>query len=311
MVASNHITYMCVSVPNLSKLKRNLPLVLPHVDSAVIVIGRKCEETITYLKRFPQVKIIYNPWKDSFRDQYQVGLNNIDGGWVNIMDDDEISSEGMLRSFRPLIEQSKDGSVFDVVEFRAVEIRENRIGEPTDYYRQMLYKWEPHLRYQINLHQALVGLKRGSRLQELYYHFKDDLGNLRGGCRDFFTAGVWADHKDSFEYWYKETDQDPRLNPNGLLVPNSQGLPYPLQDGFRIDAWDEMKKILKEHHPEVEYYTDLDALIKEGKVCQEFVDWAVRHNAENDKRPHLHELYAFDEYIKHWAEKRTAAGRPS
>lgn len=300
----NHITYMCVTVPNLPKLKRNLAIVLPHVDEAVIVIGKKCEETIAYLKKFPQVKIIYNCWNDSFRDQYQVGLNNIEGGWVNIMDDDEIPSEAMLNSFRDIIQESQNGTKFDVVEFRSCDVREGKIGEPTDYYRQMFYKWEPHLHYEISLHQGLVGLKRGARSNDLYYHFKSDTGNMKGGCRDFFIAGVWADHKESFEYWYKETGQDPRVNSGAPLVPNPQGLPYPLQDGFRIDSWDDMKDILNRNHPEVKVYGDLDALLVNGTVCKEFIDWAELHNSENDKRPHLHELYHFDEYIKHWEAKR-------
>ena len=309
MTDPNHITHMCVSTPNLDKLKRNLPILLPHVDSALIVIGKKDEEAVAYLKSFPQVRVVYNPWNDSFRDQYQVGLNNIDGGWVNIMDDDELPSEGMLRSFRPLMEESLNGTKFDVVEFRAVEIREaTGVGEPTDYYRQMFYQWQPQLRYEISLHQALVGLRRGARSQELYYHFKDDLGNLRGGCRDFFTAGVWADNKDSFEYWYHATGQDPRVNPGGPLNPHQGWHAYPLQNGFLIDTWDEMKDILARNHPEVKYYTDLDELIVNGTVCQEFIDWAEQHNAENDKRPHLHELYAFDEYIKYYREKEGADG---
>lgn len=305
MTDLNHITHMCVSVPNLDKLKRNLPIVLPHVDSVLIVIGKKDEEAVACLKSFPRVRVVYNPWNDSFRDQYQVGLNNIDGGWVNIMDDDELPSEGMLRSFRPLMEESLNGTKFDVVEFRAVEIREETgVGEPIDYYRQMFYKWSPQLRYEISLHQALVGLRRGARSEELYYHFKDALGNLKGGCRDFFTAGIWADHREGFEYWHEQTSQDPRINAGIPLDPQPGWHSYPLQDGFRIDAWDEMKDILARNHSEVVLYGDLDALIVSGGICQEFVDWAERHNTENDKRPHLHELYAFDEYIKLYREKR-------
>jgi len=87
-------------------------------------------------------------------------------------------------------------------------------------------------------------------------------------------------------------------------VPQPQGLPYPLQDGFRIDAWYEMWDILKRNYPEVQYYHDLDAIIRCGMVCEEFIRWAEKHNEENDKRPHLHELYAFDKYIKSVSEKR-------
>ncbi len=299
-----HITHMCITTPNLDKMRRNLPIVLPHVDEAVIVIGRRCEETIKYLKRFPQVKIIYHPWRDSFRDQYQVGLNNITGGWVNIMDDDEVPSEGMLKNFRSLVEQSQNGNAFDVVEFCAVEARENGEFHKTEYYRQMFYKWNPNLRYHISLHQSLAGLRRAVRCEEVYYHHKTEEGSMRGSCRNFFAAGVWADAKESFEYWHKLTGEDPRTNRGAPLVPQPQGQAYPLQDGFRIDSWHEMKDIVARNHPEVQYFHQLDPLIQSGEVCQEFVEWAERHNEKNDTRPHVHEIHKFDMYIKHWSEKR-------
>jgi glycosyltransferase involved in cell wall biosynthesis len=295
------ITYMSITVPNLDKLKRNLPIVLPHVDEAVIVIGRESPETLEYLSRFSQVRPVFRSWTDSFRAQYQAGLDQIKGGWVNIMDDDEIPSEDMLRSFPELIERSQNGRVFDVVEFQAIEVRQNGDYHRTDYYRQMFYRWNPNLRYEIELHQALVGLMRGARCQAPYYHVKKEGASLKGACRDFFIAGVWADHKESFEYWHKETGQDPRVNSSAPLVPQPQGLPYPLKDGFRIDTWYEMKDILARNHPEVQYYHDLDLLIRNGTVCREFVQWAERHNQENDKRPHLHELHAFDRYIKQFS----------
>lgn len=299
-----HLTYMCITTPNLQKLKRNLPIVLPHVDSAVIVIGKKCDETVQYLKRFPQVKIIYNPWQDSFRDQYQVGLNHVPSVpgkdlWVNIMDDDEVHSEGMLRSFRDLIEQSQRGERYDVASFRAVDVHEGKVGNPTDYYRQMLYRWNPRLHYQINLHQALVGLQRGIGCNEVYYHYKDQMGSLRGAFRDYWIAGVWSDHKESFEYWYKETGQDPRVNEGAPLVPQPQGLPYPLKDGFRIDSWYELRELVKKHHPEVEYFHDLDEVVKNNHLHSDILAWAVRHNEENDKRLHLHEQHAIYRYLKH------------
>ena len=164
--------------------------------------------------------------------------------------------------------------------------------------------WNNQMRFEINLHQALVGKRAGVRCDAVYYHYKEQLGSMRGACRDFFTAGVWADHKESFEYWHHETGQDPRVNAGAPLIPQSQGLPYPLKDGFRIDAWHDMNEIISRHHPEVKSYTDLDNLIRERKVCQEFVEWAEKHNEENDKRPHLHELYKFDPYIKQFTDEK-------
>lgn len=303
-IQQDYITYVCVSTPSLSKLRRNFDIILPFVDRVLIVIGQRDEDAEAFLKSFDNVTIVFRPWDDSFRDQYQAGLNAIEGGWMLWLDDDEVPSVEMLNSLRPIIEQSKKASLFDTVAFKCCDVWDDNVGEPSDYYREMLMAWNNQMRFEINLHQALVGKRKGVRANALYYHYKDQIGGMRGGCRDFFTAGVWADHKESFEYWYKETGQDPRINVGAPIVPQPQGLPYPLQDGFRIDAWHEMKDILQRNHPEILSYTDLDILMKEGKICQEFIDWAEKHNEENDKRPHLHELYAFDKYIKTLGNKK-------
>lgn len=300
----DYITYVCVSTPNRAKLERNFDVILPFVDRAVIVIGKKDVETEEFLSGFDNVTTVYRPWDDSFRDQYQAGLNAIGGGWMLWLDDDEVPGPEMLQSLRPIVQQSQKATLFDTVAFRCCDVSDGNMGEPSDYYREMFIAWNNQMRFEILLHQALVGKKRAVRCDAIYYHYKSSGGNLRGGCRDFFTAGVWADHKDSFEYWHEKTGQDPRVNRGTPFVPQPQGLAYPLQDGFRIDAWYEMKDILQRNHPEVKYYGELDGLIQSGEICQEFVDWAERHNAENDPRPHLHELYAFDEHIKYWAAQR-------
>jgi hypothetical protein len=297
-IQKDYITYVCVSTPNLDKLKRNFELILPYVDRAVIVIGRRDEDAEAFMKQHDKVSVVYRPWNDSFKEQYQVGLDAINGGWMLWLDDDELPSQEMLESLRPAIAQSQNASAFDTVAFRCCDVWDGNVGEPSDYYREMLIAWNNQMRYEIELHQALVGKRRGIRCDAIYYHHKDQLGSMSGACRDFFTAGVWADHKESFEYWYKETGQDPRVNAGASVIPQPNGLPYPLKDGFRIDAWHEMNEIISKNHPEVKSYPDLDRLIVAGTICQEFVDWAERHSEENDKRPHLHELYKFDAYIK-------------
>ncbi len=201
-IQQNYITYVCVATPNLEKLRRNFDIILPHVDRVVIVVGRQDPEAEEFLKGFDQVAVVYRPWDDSFRDQYQAGLDAVNGGWMLWLDDDEVPSEEMLKSLRPVIEQSKDASVFDTVAFKCCDVWDGNVGEPSDYYREMLMAWNNQMRFEINLHQALIGKRRGVRCSALYYHYKDQLGSLRGACRDFFTAGVWADHMDIIEYWH-------------------------------------------------------------------------------------------------------------
>ena len=305
-IAPTYITYVCVSSPNLDKLKKNLELIFPYVDRVVIVTGRRDEEAGQFLSQFDNLTTVYRPWSDSFRDQYQVGLDAINGGWMLWLDDDEVPSVEMLRSLRNIIIESDNATKFDTVSFRCCDVWDGNVGEPSDYYRELLTAWNPRLNFQISLHQALVGKMRGARSNDVYYHHKSQEGGMRGSCRNFFAAGVWADAKESFEYWYKETGQDPRINAGSPLTPAPQGQAYPLQDGFRIDSWHELKDIVARNHPGVEYFHQLDPLIRSGEVCQEFIEWADRHSEQNDTRPHVHEIHKFDMYVKHWAAVRDA-----
>lgn len=302
-MVEDFITYVCVSTPNLEKLKRNLDLIAPFVDRSVIVIGKRDTEAESYLKSVPNLTLVYRPWDDSFRAQYQSGLDQIDKGWMLWLDDDEVPSKEMLSALRPIITESCGATKFDTVAFRCCDVWDGEVGQPGDYYREILTAWNPNLHFEIDLHQAMVGKMRGARAALVYYHYKNSGSGLRGSCRNFFIAGVWADGADSFPYWYEKTGQDPRFHPGGPLVPNSAGCAFPLRDGFRIDAWHEMKDILKEHHPEVQNYADLDVLIRNNTVCKEFKDWAFRHNEVNDTRPHVGEMHAFDKYINSFAGK--------
>ncbi len=289
------LSYLCNTTPNLDKLKRNLTRIHPYVDQTVICIGQRDLEVETYVKSFSNTDLVYFPWADSFRDAYQACLDHAPKeGWHLRLDDDELPTTGMLRALRKLVDTAYGR--YDVVAFPGTNVINNEFHD-TDYHRELLYKWNPTLHYEVSLHQSLVGLRVPARCDCRYLHYKSPLGALKSACRDFFIAGVWADHEESFLYWHQITKQDPRRYPERPMVPELEGIQFPLQDGFRIDAWYEMKDILKQHHPEVEYYRDLDKLFYNGTICQEFQEWAELHNEENDKRPHIHELHAFHKYI--------------
>lgn len=298
----NTLTYLCNTTPNFSKLERNLPLVLPYVDRAVICIGQRDEQAEAFCKSFDKVKLVYYPWDDSFAQAYQACLDHAPKeGWHLRMDDDEVPSLEMLQELPTLIAAAEDGRRADVFSFNCINVMDG-VENPSGYYREMFYKWSPGLHYEIDLHQSLVGL-RGPCFQApnppcYYKHYKSESGMLRSACRDFFSAGVWGDSIEGFPYWFATTGQDPRLSPGGPLVPNKHGIAFPLKTGFLIDSWYEMGEILTRNHPEVYYYRDLDKLIREKRICQEFREWAERHNETNDTRPHLHELYCMDKYLK-------------
>jgi len=157
--ADDSITYVTVTQDRLSNNRRNMPVVMPHVDRVVVVDGFSKDGTFEYLQSLgSKVQIFQREWDDSFANQYNEYLRHIKGGWVLILDDDELPSEEMASSLREVVEKSEGGTKFDTVEFRANDISyvdgewENHLDNgPCEYYRQMFFKWNPNLRYDIHL----------------------------------------------------------------------------------------------------------------------------------------------------------------
>lgn len=292
------ITYNCVTVPNLDRMQRNLPLILPFVDEAVLVIGKRDPEAEAYFRSFPNVKVLYRQWDDARAQQYQVGLDAISGGWVFILDDDEVPTQEVLESLRRYARESRHGTLYDVVAFSLVDVDETGF-ESKHYYREVFYKWNPSLRYEIDEHHcALIGLQKNIKSSALIYHRKTRREQLIGDANAYWVGAVWADHKESFEYWYRATGQDPRFHPGGPLIPNSEGLAYPLRKGFLTDSWVELKALTAEHHPEVIHFRDFLELVVTKRLHPSLVDWAERNNEQNDTRPHLKEQHAVYKVLK-------------
>ena len=269
------ITYVCMTQDNLANNKRNLPIVLPHVDRAVIIDGGSQDGTVEYLKSLgPKVEVYHRAWDDSFANQYNEYLKHVKEGWVLLCDDDEVPSEQLLTVLRQIVEQSGGGTKFDHVEFRANDVTyiegdwENRVDNgPCEYYRKIFFKWNPDLRYTVHLHQALQGLKGPvAKSQEHYYHIKSTKDQERNACRNYFISGEWPSH--------------------------------PVVEGIKTPEWKEMRDHMSEEH-DVKLFSQLNGLMVSGQACQWFRDWAElyrTHNAGIDGES-SGELRAFARYL--------------
>lgn len=274
----NTITYVTVTQDRLAHNQRNLPIILPHVDRAVIVDGYSKDGTYEFLKALGPlgVEVYQREWDDSFANQYNEYLKHIKGGWVLLCDDDEVPSEELLKLLRPLVEKSEGGTKFSTAEFRSNDISyvegdwENRVDNgPCEYYRQIFFKWYPDMRYTVHLHQALQGL-RGPvvRCKEHYYHIKSTRDELRNACRNYFISGEWPSH--------------------------------PVEEGIKTPEWHEMKEILAKNHPEVKLFSQLNGLLVSNQVCQEFKDWAKKnaHHNEGVEGESSGELRCYNRYLE-------------
>ena len=255
----DEITYVVVTQDRLSHNHRNFPIILPHVDRAVVVDGFSKDGTYEYLQTLaPKVQVYQREWDDSFANQYNEYLKHLKGGWVLLCDDDEVPSEEVLTSLREVVKRSEGGKKFSLAEFRSNDISyvegdwENRVDNgPCEYYRQIFFKWYPDMKYTVHLHQALQGL-RGPvvRSQAHYYHVKTTKDELRNACRNYFISGEWPSH--------------------------------PVTEGIKTPEWNEMKSILAEHHPEVKIFSRLNGLLVSNQVCPEFKGWAKSYAHHNE-----------------------------
>ncbi len=251
---NDSITYVTVTQDRLGHNRRNFPVILPHVDRAVVIDGFSRDGTYEYIKSLgDKVTVVQREWDDSFANQYNEYLKNIKGGWVLICDDDELPSEGMLVSLRKVVEQSEGGTKFDTVQFKANDISylegewENRTDNgPCEYFRQMFFKWNPNLAYKVHLHQALVGLRGPSvRVDAHYYHIKSTADELRNACRNYFISGEWP--------------------------------PTPVEEGYKTPEWHELKQILADRHPEAKVFSHLNGLLVAKEACSEIITWVFKY----------------------------------
>lgn len=243
------ITFVCVTQNRVENLHRNLPVILPFVDAAVIVDGGSSDGTQEYLESLgPKVKRVYRKWDDNFSNQYNEYLKHIDSGWILICDDDELPSIPMLESLRPLILESNLGENFSVVEFQCNNIDPiaNWDSGPTNYFRQMFFRKTSRMKYVVDLHQALIGYQnhRVIRRKELYYHIKTRKQEFQNACRNYFIGGYWP-----------------------------QGASHPEKD----PAWFELKNILARCYPEIKYFSDLNNVLIQGHIHSDLLAWIRKY----------------------------------
>jgi len=265
-LGSDTITYVCVTQNRVENLRRNFPQILPYVDRAVIIDGGSADETEVYCKSQPKVEWHYRKWDDSFANQYNEYLKHIDEGWVLLCDDDELPSKEMLEALRGIVADSGDGETYSCVEFRSWSINsddETPKDHPDDYWRKILFLYSPGMKYQVDLHQCLMGYKTGrhARSNLVYYHIKSIQDVARNACRNYFIAGIW--------------------------LPNST-------DGLRGPEWMDFRAIVKRCYPEVGTFSDLNSLFIKGGIHQDLKDWIISHKDYGSNL--YHEVHHYFEY---------------
>ena len=272
---SEKITYACITQNRIKSIQRNIPKVIDYVDKIVIVDGFSIDGTKEWLENYnsDKITVVSRRWDDSFANQYNEYLKYVDGGWVLICDDDEIPSEILLKSLRPLVNASGGGEMYNIIEFKSHPLESDKDGKilcdngSPDYWRQIFFKYYPGTHYSIDLHQALRSPVRGKvlRRNETYYHVKTDEDGYRNACRNWWIAGVWDDD---------------------------------VNDGYQPPEWHEFRKIVLNVHPHIGVFNHFNEVLLRGNMAQSIKDYIIKVKDIPDEgsRRKFHELRSFYKY---------------
>jgi hypothetical protein len=266
------ITLCCATQNHINKVKQLATKTLDYVDEMVFVDGFSVDGTKDWLESLsPKIKVVQRKWDDSFARQYNRFVQEITEGWLLILDDDEIPSEGMLKSLRDIVDKSDGGRIYDCIEFKCHPIEIDKDGKivndngPVNYYRQILHRYNPGMRYIIDLHQNLVGHKyrRFQRFEHTYYHIKTDEDGYRNACRNWWIDGVWLTGSSS---------------------------------GFRPPEWQELRDVVQKAYPEVSVFSDFNTIMVAGNMKEDVIDHLYKIRNIPDEQPDR----LFNELRSYW-----------
>jgi glycosyltransferase involved in cell wall biosynthesis len=260
------LTYVTITQDRVENLQRNFPKVVDYVDRILVIDGGSVDGTVDFCKSFSKVELYHREWDDSFANQYNEYLKHVREGWIALFDDDEVTSPELCQNLDKLINESNYGANYSIVEFRAHPFSEDLDQGPCNYWRQMLFRWTPNLRYQIDLHQQIVGYQssRCIRTDLEYYHVKTLKSEYRAACRNWWTGGVW---------------------PSG-----------PRTDGIKGQEWHELRKLTSIYHPEVVNFNHLARHMIQQTLHPALKKWIVYNFNKLENEPLFNELRAYKRY---------------
>jgi glycosyltransferase involved in cell wall biosynthesis len=192
------IVYCSMTQNRLVETRHCLQKYLPYVDEAVIVDGGSIDDSIFYLRNLakvePKLKFFIYPWPDNFSEQRNNYLKHVeDNSWCLVSDPDEWYQEETLKKLRPLIDEAERKGV-NLIRFKCKSISlhgDKEVWSSLDnYYKGLLFKKTPGLKYVGNPHEHITGVPIKSMNTELLYeHVKQENVIWHRGARNLFVGG--------------------------------------------------------------------------------------------------------------------------
>jgi glycosyltransferase involved in cell wall biosynthesis len=202
---------------SVSETSRCIKRALPYVDHIIIVDGGSIDSSILYFRNWesiePKLHFYLYPWKDNFSEQRNNYLKEAArfakmGDIILTSDPDELFEEEAFQKMYTLGERLNN-SQYNAASFqcRSVSIKgEKRVYENMDdYWKPLMYKWHPEMRYHGNPHETLSMpipvLVASTNL--IYEHIKQENGIWPKGMRNYIVGGGGPNLSNKNKYWLK------------------------------------------------------------------------------------------------------------
>jgi len=181
------------------------------VDRTIIIDGGSWDGSIEYFNsdecKKLNVECYVHPWIDDPPGQRNRYLKLIDGGWVLVLDCDELLEEPALYKLK-LLAQQAEGTGCNGVAFTAHDIQVDPEGgvyeSKSSYHNRLFFKATPGMIYLGHTHVGLfrpgcndVCMKSGYS----YYHVKPWEDVFFRGCRNYWTTCATANNRNDDPIW--------------------------------------------------------------------------------------------------------------
>lgn len=227
----------------------------PFVDRTIVIDGGSWDGSLDYFNSDDclayRVECYVHPWVDDPPGQRNKYLERIDGGWVLVLDCDEMLELPALYKLRQLAQDAENNGC-DGVAFRAHDIQiepEGGIYESlSNYYNRLFFKASPKMKYIGNTHVALYRPDMRDRCMKTeykYYHIKPWADVFFRACRNYWTTCAVADNRND----------DP--------------------------SWIEFKRMVSEDG--FKYFYQFAEYMKKGLIDPKFKSWFIAH--KDDENP--------------------------
>jgi glycosyltransferase involved in cell wall biosynthesis len=181
----------------------------PYVDRIVIVDGGSTDDTILTLRNWKGVEFYLHKWNDNFSGQRNNYLRaaELNGGtdWILVSDPDELYSEEACKNMKRMISELPPRYNMISFESHSVTLKGEEVVHKSadNYYKQLLFKWNPGIHYVGNPHETLM-IENGQRVWASpyhYYHIKQDKMCWPRGARNAFIGGGGPNMGDRQKLW--------------------------------------------------------------------------------------------------------------